>query len=340
MLGINSQKLAQIKNKHSKTAYQEKSSAARNPLTKFNNYAIQRLCKVARSPKNQTPAAYGLAYEEVSFESADKIQLKGWFVPAHEGTITVIVAHGYRSNKSGNLAYAEWLQQAGYNVFLLDFRGHGQSGDAGKGTSIGIMERLDLHGAVEYLRSRGQANIAVLGTSMGAAAAILAAAENPSIKAVIADSAYAQLYRSIHTQVAVTWKIPRLVALPVAHYLYRTIARHHGFDPKVVHPVNAVNRLVAGSLLLLHGEADTLTEVVNSRMLQASAQQPCELWTLPGVEHTQLFKVRPDEYKSRVLAFLSTVKWEGEEGGLLARPAPIFLKFIANKTYKKELLAA
>ncbi|MBN9392448.1 MAG: alpha/beta hydrolase [Chloroflexi bacterium] len=339
MLGIPNTKLAYIKNKYSKTAYQQKPSVTSNPVKKFNNYAIQRLCRVPRSLKDQTPAAYGLAYEEVSFASADQIQLKGWFVPAPESNITVIVAHGYRSNKSGNLAFAGWLQQAGYNVFLPDFRGHGQSDD-GKGTSIGIMERLDLHGAVAYLQARGQENIAVLGTSMGAAAAILAAAENPAIKAVIADSAYAQLYRSIHTQVAVTWKIPRLVAWPVAHYLYRVIAHHHGFDARALHPVNAVGKLAAGSLLLLHGEADSLTEVVNSQMLQARAQQPCELWTLPGVEHTKLFKARPDEYKSRVLAFLSTVKWSGAAATLPAEPDPVVPKLLKNITYKKELLAA
>lgn len=342
MLAVNNKpinkKLTQIKNTQ-KPARHSLESKRFNPVMMLNDYVVKRLCGVPRSPKNQTPDAFGLAYEEVSFQSEDNLRLEGWFIPAQDAKVTVIVAHGYKSNKNGYLAYADFLNKAGYNVFMLDFRGHGQS-EGPKGTSIGYMERLDLHGAVNYLSERGQTNLAVLGSSMGAAAAILAAAENPGIQAVIADSAYAHLYRSIRTQVITLYKVPSLLAGPFSRYIYRTIAKHHGFDRKEAHPVNHVHKLAPGALLLFHGEADRLTEVENSYKLQAAAQQPCELWTLPGVEHTKLFKAQPDEYKSRVLAFLAGVKWEGEEEVQLP-----LLTFPARKTvklnqYKEEPVAA
>ena len=85
------------------------------------------------------------------------------------------------------------MQARGFQVLMLDMRGHGQS-EAG-GHTFGARERLDVLGAWDWLRAQGfeAGMIGLLGVSMGAAASIGALALEPEIRAVIADGGYADL---------------------------------------------------------------------------------------------------------------------------------------------------
>ena len=292
---------------------------AETRLDRFRQYAVNRLSMVPRELSKQNPLKYGMPYEEIDFFSRDGLRLTGWYIPAlafngqlmgaFSNAPTIIVAHGYRRSKASCLELAHWLWMAGYNICMLDFRGHGYS-EGPRGTSIGYMERLDVLGAVDYLNRRGMRRLGIIGVSMGAAASILAASENQNLRGVVADSSYSELYRSITTQIMTLYKAPRLPAIPLAKWAFQAIAEHHGFDPKLAHPVDYIQLIAPRPLLLIHGDADSLTEVVNSKLLYNKAQQPKEFWVVPGVEHVKAFKARPDEYRSRVLDFFAKVQWQ------------------------------
>ena len=84
------------------------------------------------------------------------------------------------------------LHAGGYSVLLIDARNHGNS-DA---DSFSSMPRFaeDLEAAFAWLASRPRieaARIAVLGHSVGAAAALLAASREPRIAAVVSIAAFA-----------------------------------------------------------------------------------------------------------------------------------------------------
>ena len=55
-------------------------------------------------------------------------------------------------------------------------------------------------GAVDWLRRQGHRRVGVLGASMGAASALLAAADDTVIEAVVADSAFAHFGAMIEPQ--------------------------------------------------------------------------------------------------------------------------------------------
>lgn len=46
------------------------------------------------------PAAYKIAYEDISFQTNDSLKLKGWWI---EGTsdITIVLSHSFGANRSG-----------------------------------------------------------------------------------------------------------------------------------------------------------------------------------------------------------------------------------------------
>jgi len=98
-----------------------------------------------------TPDRFKLKYEEVTFESSDGLKLKGWFIPGNKSNNTIIVMHGYPTNKADVLPFSMFLLKK-FNVFLFDFRSFGES--EGSHTTAGYKEVNDLDGAVEYLKGR------------------------------------------------------------------------------------------------------------------------------------------------------------------------------------------
>ncbi len=277
---------------------------------KIKRKAIWRTCYVKRRLSHDNPAKHGMPFEEVNFYSKDSIKLHGWYIPAAKAKATIILAHGYSAAKTSHLHVAEWLWQDGYNVFMYDFRSHGYS-EGEYGTSVGYMERLDVLGAVDYLLQRGDKDLGILGVSMGGSAAILAAAECPQLKAIVADSPYAHLYRSISNSIKnyLSVPAPRFAWAAFAKFVLSAVAEHHGFEVPISHPANYIHLIAPRPLFLLHGEADSLTELENGMMLYMLAGEPKQLWTVPGMEHAQLDKVMPEEYRRRILEFFNNVTW-------------------------------
>ena len=139
----------------------------------------------------KTPKSYNLDFRWIEFTSPDGIPLKGWYIPA-EGTArgTIIYCHGLNRTRIEMLPDAVFGHSLGYNGLLFDFRHQGMSG--GAITTLGYQERLDVEGAVRYALEQEQAArpVVVWGVSMGASAALMAAAESPDISAVISDSSF------------------------------------------------------------------------------------------------------------------------------------------------------
>lgn len=281
---------------------------------RLKRVVLNRLALFPRVVGPRTPQDLEMAFEEVWFPARDGLKLHGWFIQASaEGVtpknITIIAGHGHTSNKEPDLEYAAIFYRAGYNVFMFDFRGHGRS-EGLRGASMGYWERLDVHGAVDWLLGQGQTRFAAFGISMGASILIMGAAENPYIRAVIADSPYAQLHRSIAAEINNIYHIPLWLAGPLSRYAWRILARHHHFPPRQSSPADYVAAIAPRPLFIIHGEADRLTPPENAYILYELAGWPKELWIQPEVAHAQCYSVYGLEYERRVLKFLAAVEWE------------------------------
>jgi pimeloyl-ACP methyl ester carboxylesterase len=115
---------------------------------------------------------------------------EGWFFPGLRAAPTILLAHGYQSNKEEVLTLATALQEHRYNVFMFDFSGHGQS-DGFSG--LGYKEADEIVGAIQALVARDDLDrerFGVWGQTLGGYAAVAAAAREPRIRAVAADSVY------------------------------------------------------------------------------------------------------------------------------------------------------
>ena len=262
----------------------------------------------ARSISQDTPAAYGLDYEDVVLETEDGLHLAAWYVPSKNGT-ALIMLHGRGGNRSGDLALAHDLAQAGYGLLLLDLRAHGES--EGTVSSLGYNEVRDVRAATRYVQQRPGVDperIGVYGASMGAAVAIMAAAELPELKAVVADSSYASVEWVVRNQFqkldgVPPWLGPVVVAMG---------SWQIGVDASQIAPVQRVGRISPRPLLIVHGEQDEMFLLENAALLAAAAGEPKEIWIGPGVRHTQMYGTDPVAYVNRVSAFYDRALGEGD----------------------------
>jgi len=116
---------------------------------------------------SESPARYGLSYEDVSLHARDGVMLSAWYVRS-ANRAAVVVLHGSGSTRTDVLAQAAVLARHGYGVLLPDARGHGRS--QGHAMEFGWYGNRDVDAAVTYLALRPDvdpARIGVLGESMG-----------------------------------------------------------------------------------------------------------------------------------------------------------------------------
>ncbi len=261
-----------------------------------------------------SPADLDLPWEDVRFTTDDGVTLSGWLVPAAVDTrAAVIVMHGFTGHRLGELAaYVPWLRRQ-YHVLQFDFRGHGVS-DPGSIT-LGSLERRDVAAAVRLLEGRGMGPIALLGLSMGAAVAIVAAPELP-VAAVVADAAFAELHHPIANQL-------RAARYPFAELGARIIvwAAWLRAGTRLISPIDCVARIAPRGLLLIAPRDDALISWRQSRKLFEAAGEPKELWIVDGAEHATARWVAGAAYEARVLAFLDRYLSAAPAGARSEAPA-------------------
>jgi uncharacterized protein len=154
-------------------------------------YQIRTVTHPARRADRLRPADLLMRSDDIAFQSTDGVSLAGWLIHGETDSPTIILCHDLGESKSAFLDAAVPLQRAGYNLFLIDFRGHGGSG--GQGSTLGSQERYDVLGAIDFLRARRDLaadRIGIWGVGMGAYAAVLAAQERKEVVALALDSVY------------------------------------------------------------------------------------------------------------------------------------------------------
>jgi len=219
---------------------------------------------------------------------------------ADPASTAVVAVHGAGGNRVGLLPEAAFLHRAGYPVLLFDLREHGLSDGAGRGLGFGPREGEDVSAAVAFVRQdRGVPCVVVLGTSLGGVAVLLAAARDPDIAAVISENPWARILHVMRHAPARPW----FVQEPLLRAIRATAFWRLGIRG-AREPLDAVGRIAPRPLLLLHGAADRLVPVSESRALRAAAGRPAALWVVPGAGHGALYETDPEGYRRRVLGFL------------------------------------
>lgn len=273
-------------------------------------YVGWKLTHPVRMTLNETPDQYGLAFEKVEFESRTKdVSLQGWFLPSPSAPVkmNIIMAHGYRKNRlqpdAEALKLAKTLVGHGYNVLMFDFRNSGESG--GELTSVGYLEKYDLLGAVDWVKTNHPEPVAIHGFSMGASTALTAVSEEPAVVGLVADSPFNHLTRYLKENLP-TWS--NLPNFPFTPLILGILPPLTGIDPDQVDGLTAVDRIYPRPILFIHSTDDHSIPFQNSESMWVKHKDRFELWQISGADHVEGHALYPKEYEEKVLDFYNRLQ--------------------------------
>jgi pimeloyl-ACP methyl ester carboxylesterase len=188
-----------------------------------------------------SPAGHGIFFKRLTLTCADGQEVAAWCIPPfsaeqvlvdRQGMLprrypAVVLAHGLGFSHDQYLNLAGQLHQADMTVLMLDTRGQGESPAAT--VTFGVRERMDIACAVNYLRELPYTDaerLGVVGYGPNGAAALQAAAFDPSIAAVVADGVHASFDGELARALANPLIPPDLLALPYEGMFELTTREH------------------------------------------------------------------------------------------------------------------
>ncbi|KAG5508728.1 hypothetical protein JKF63_05226 [Porcisia hertigi] len=259
---------------------------------------------------------FGLDYEDVEFPSTERYTLRGWYVPPPQERampMGIVLVHGGGRDRRSWERHVPFLHNAGYGCLLFDFREHGLSSGKMRGFTFGIKERFDVIAACDLMQSKyGYKRICAMGTSVGGASVIMAAAIDKNIDVVIAENAITTSATLLDQQMvnffggyfAQRWYSVGLFRLFRRCATFWLNWRIGNTPSKHCQALHCISKISPRPILLMHGLNDTLVPVRHSEILFETALEPKELYLCDAAFHCGLYNTRPEEYEATVLEFL------------------------------------
>lgn len=232
-----------------------------------------------------SPADIGLAYDEVSLKTADGVTISGWFIPADKAKGTLLFFHGNAGNMSHRLTSIETFHRLQLDVFIIDYRGYGQS--EGRLSEQGTYQ--DAEAAWCYLvkeRHTAPDEIIVFGRSLGGGMAAWLAEQHPP-KLLILESTFTS--------------IPAVAAGYYPFLPVRWLAR-------IRYPTMQRLPAIQCSLLITHSPDDDVIPYHHGQRLFAAANEPKTFIELQG-RHNESYLVALKLYETKLAAFVDNLTY-------------------------------
>lgn len=253
-----------------------------------------------RYPKPITGEAPVFPYSTVTFLTRSKLKIDAWYGKADSASKgTIILFHGITVTKSSVIDEANEFHYLGYNVLLVDFRGHGNSG--GNTTTIGFREAEEVKLAFDYISNNGEKNIYLYGFSMGAVAVAKAVQLydlHPS--GVILEAPF----RSLQTYLKGKAGLIGFPRQPFAFFTTFWIGLEKGFGG-FGHQTTSYVKDIRCPVLLQWGTQDNFVPRKDIDKIYTSVGSARKKMVIyEGAQHESLLRFNADKWRAETEAFL------------------------------------
>lgn len=225
-----------------------------------------------------TPDMVGVRYEDISVAMHDGISLHGWKLLAtgnKQGTI--LFFHGNGDNVSTQLPATSWFPEQGYDVYIIDYRGYGQS------EGVAELENVirDMETTIAYVVDRlpEDEKLIVIGHSLGASMAIYTVAHSAfkkrirTLVSIDAFSDYHDVTRDVLSRSWLFW----LFQWPLSYTVDNSYR-----------PLDAIGKVSPVPVLIMHGKSDGMIDIYHARRLFEAAN-PTRKLQLIDSGHNNIF---------------------------------------------------
>lgn len=253
--------------------------------------------QAAPSPVPARSELEGHPVTRFELSASDGVRTAAWFADAGTSRCAVLLS-GIHGNRTASLPRARFWLARGWSVLLPDLRGTGESDP--EPISFGWNERLDVAAWVGWLRGRGTRTIALHGQSLGAAAAVYAAANGTQVELLVLDACYDTAKAALERRLA--WvPLPSISFLPVRVFTQLRI----GISPAFLCPVDFLARVEIPTFFAVGSEDPTLGREAPRAMLAASAATHKRLFEVAGAKHEELWLRDPAGLTEALGAFVA-----------------------------------
>ena len=241
---------------------------------------------------NATPADVRIAFEDLHIPVAGSEQLHAWWIASNQPSDKVLLmfhGNGYVLEQAvGQMGEVTSLHRLGPNLLLIDYRGYGSSSP---GTPNETRVYEDARAALAYLLNQRHLrihNVIFMGRSIGTGPATQLALQRPDAGGLILESPFT----SVPEAAKAIWY---LRAFPLSFFV------HNRFD----------NLSKIGSvhvpLFITVGTEDTLTPPEMANALFRHANQPKQLYLVPGADHNGIVGVGGEALESQISGFIDSL---------------------------------
>ncbi len=245
---------------------------------------------VYRAPRlieTTTPESLSMPFSSQHLPGPKNKRLFSWLIPGMHNQFTVILVHGWGGNAQMMLPLALPFHEAGMNVLLYDARNHGKS----DGDTFSSLPRFaeDLSSVIAWTTQRDSSQkIVVLGHSIGAAAAMLAASHRTDIDLVIGMSGFAHPNLVMRRHLDRPW-LPQWFKPLILSYVQWVIG--YRFDE--IAPMNRI-RYIRCPVLLVHGTEDRVVPISDMRLIEQNAllENNVHVVAIEGAHHNSVDQFR------------------------------------------------
>lgn len=243
-----------------------------------------------RRQLKHTPTLYNLPYEDIQLpiftQNKQPEIIHGWWIPSkQQDAPTMLYFHHNGINIGANVSQALQFHELGYSLFLIDYRGYGQSsGPFPNEKSV----YQDAQTAWNYLTQKRNINpedIIIYGHSIGGAVAVDLAAKHPEGGALILQSAFTSM-KDVTKRLGIYYLLPIELLLTQR---FESLAKM----PSVQMPV-----------LIISGTSDIQISVSMAKQLHQAAPEIKELIIIEGGGHDNHLSL---QHKQKVKQFTEDI---------------------------------
>jgi fermentation-respiration switch protein FrsA (DUF1100 family) len=237
--------------------------------------------------------------------SGDGLKLAATYYPQPASSpshLWVIAVHGYSGTSREMGLWGRHFCEKGYNAVTPDLRSHGAS--EGSWIGMGWPDRKDMLLWIDKIvRHDPQANIVLLGVSMGGATTMMTTGETlpTNVRAAVEDCGYTSAWDEFEYQLDRLYHLPSFPILYAASVVGRVRARYFLQEASALDQVKKSRT----PTLFIHGAEDQFvpTCMVHS-IYEASSAPDKQLLIIPGAGHGRALVYDLDNYWQTIWAFL------------------------------------
>ena len=274
-----------------------KSSSSQNIFAK--TWKLFTGPKFYRSVVDERPV---FPFETVKLKSAKGLQIEAWYSKTDSSNAkgTILFFHGITVTKTQMLDAAYEFRYWGYNVMMVDLRGHGNSD--GNITTIGFREAEEVKLAYDHVKQKGEKNIILYGSSLGAVVITKAISDYEiSPAGIIIEMPFLSLQTYLKAKA-------RMLGFPQQPFAFLTagwIGIEKGFNG-YGHKTTRYAKKIQCPVLMQVGAKDEFVLLSEStKIFDAIASPNKKLVVFENCQHESFLRCEKEKWRTEVLSFLS-----------------------------------